>query len=88
MDGEAQGRTIHIIFWWAILMPERFLDLLTNRKPEAVIILGYYAALLAHGKRVWLIGDAASHLFHSVRRYLGDEWSDWLAAPESLVLHA
>lgn len=87
MDGEAQGRTIHIIFWWAILMPERFLDLLSNRKPEALIILGYYAALLAHGKRVWLRGDAASHLLRSVRQYLGDEWSDWLAAPESLVLH-
>lgn len=87
-DGEAQGRrTIHIIFWWAILMPEQFLDLLTNRNPVAIVILGYYVALLEHGKRVWLIGDAASYLLYSVARYLGDEWSDWLAAPQSLLLH-
>ncbi|KAH7140988.1 hypothetical protein EDB81DRAFT_692560 [Dactylonectria macrodidyma] len=86
-DREAQGRTIHIIFWWAILMPEEFLDLLANRNPVAIIILGYYAALLEHRKRVWLIGDAANYLLNSVAGFLGDEWSGWLAAPQSLLLN-
>lgn len=87
-DAEGQpgpGRTIHVIFWWAILMPEEFVELLASKRPEALVVFGYYAALLQKGRRVWLIGDASSHVHDSVARYLGDEWLGWLAAPRALL---
>ncbi|KAJ4266082.1 hypothetical protein NW762_004056 [Fusarium torreyae] len=76
--GQVQGRTMQILLWWCILVPEQFIDMLGHRQPEAIAVMGYYAALLKYGQDIWLIGDAGSHALKLISSYLGEDWADWL----------
>ncbi|RFN47862.1 c6 finger domain-containing protein [Fusarium flagelliforme] len=82
--GQVQGRTMQILLWWCILVPEQFIDMLAYRQPEAIAVLGYYAALLKYGKGVWLIGNAGSYLLEEITCYLGVDWADWLVGAEAV----
>ncbi|OQE10685.1 hypothetical protein PENFLA_c082G08235 [Penicillium flavigenum] len=60
-SGEEQGNRYHMLCTWPMLGPPEFTALLVARKPEALVILAYYAALLQHGKHLWQIGDVSNN---------------------------
>lgn len=43
---------------WPVLLSRPFTDMLMKRKPEALIILCYYAVLLHNRRGIWLVGSA------------------------------
>ncbi|KAF6844911.1 C6 finger domain-containing protein [Colletotrichum musicola] len=78
-------RLMQMVFEWAALVPEGFVEMLKRRRPEAIAVLGWYAVLLHLAKDLWQIGDAGEHMLRVVGEHLGDGWSDWLAWPRGVV---
>lgn len=72
-------------FSWLMLVPESFHDALEKRRPEALIILAYYATLLHKQRENWLIGDAGASLIDAIHLHLGKHWNEWLAWPLAAV---
>ncbi|KAK1723597.1 uncharacterized protein BDZ83DRAFT_529438, partial [Colletotrichum acutatum] len=58
-----------------------FIDVVKQRRPEALVILAFYAVLLHWCRSYWIFGDAGQWIIRSVSAHLGDYWSEWLAFP-------
>ncbi|KAJ3497952.1 hypothetical protein NLG97_g1497 [Lecanicillium saksenae] len=74
-----------MIFSWSIYLPEEFIELLSQHRPEAAAIMGWYAVLLHYGRNMWQIGDAGEFFLSSLVDFLGLQWSHWLEWPRSVV---
>ncbi len=75
----------NMIFSWLITLSSEFTDLLDQRKPEAMVILAYYAVLLHKRRGSWIVGDAGIQLFRCVNQYLGSVWQGWMVWPLSIL---
>ncbi|KZL82533.1 upc2 protein [Colletotrichum incanum] len=62
-----------------------FIDVLKQRRPEALVILAFYAVLLHWCRDFWVFADAGEFLIRSISAHLGDYWSEWLAFPISVL---
>lgn len=70
---------------WSIFLPPQFLDLLKQRRPEAVTVMGWYAVLLEYGRQNWAVGDAGIFILRGVASFLGVEWAHWLEWPQAIM---
>lgn len=71
---------------WTMLAPSEFSALVAQKRPEVLVILGYYALLLYYGRHMWQIGDAGRRILGMVDGYLGPAWRVWLRGPVEVVL--
>ncbi|KAF6817794.1 Upc2 protein [Colletotrichum sojae] len=62
-----------------------FIDVLKQRRPEALVILAYYGVLLHWSREFWVFHDAGQYLIRSISAHLGDYWSEWLTFPNSVL---
>ncbi|KAJ5813578.1 uncharacterized protein N7503_000328 [Penicillium pulvis] len=83
---QQQGYRHYMIYTWLMLAPPKFIDLLYERRPEALILLAYYAILLHYGRNMWQVRDAGVYLFKMIRDYLHPQWNAWLQYPQELIL--
>ncbi|KZL64203.1 c6 finger domain-containing protein [Colletotrichum incanum] len=70
-----------VIQEWPVRISQDYIELLQQRRPEALIILSYYAVLLHWAKDYWAVGNSGSFLIEAVSRHLGSYWADWLEWP-------
>ncbi|KAH1488400.1 hypothetical protein LV164_002225 [Aspergillus fumigatus] len=66
---------------WPVLVPPEYIDLLLQRRPEALVILAHYAILLHSCRDSWMFGDGGRFLIESIRDFLGPDWTEWLEWP-------
>jgi hypothetical protein len=66
-------------------VPHEFTKLLSQRRPEAIAIMGYWALLLHYSRALWHVADAGSYLLRSISQYLGQDWEPWLSWPLSML---
>nr|ADY16702.1 putative Zn2Cys6 transcription factor [Penicillium aethiopicum] len=85
---DEHGNRYHMLCTWPMLGPPEFTALLVARKPEALAILAYYAALLHHGKHLWQIGDAGAYMLRIISDFLGSEGEYWLEYPRHSILQS
>lgn len=71
----------NMVYSWFIFVPSHFVTLLTQHKPEALAIVGFYAVLLHLERGNWVVGDSGAFLLRGVSEYLGVEWAHWLEWP-------
>jgi hypothetical protein len=71
---------------WPVLVPTEYMDLVTKRSPEALVILAHYAVVLHCHRGNWFIGDGGKYLIDSISRHLGSYWDNWMAWPNSVLL--
>ncbi|QPC71875.1 hypothetical protein HYE68_002627 [Fusarium pseudograminearum] len=76
---------IQMVFNWAVLMPPRYIELLTLREPQALVILGHYAVLLHLCKDVWQVGDSGRHVLGGIVKELSSKWVQMLWWPLSAI---
>ncbi|KAH8695043.1 C6 zinc finger protein [Talaromyces proteolyticus] len=76
---------IPTIFVWPISIPQRYLDMLRDRQPEAMIILAYYSALLQHIDNQWYMCGWARFLVAEIDAALSEEWHEWLLWPKEVT---
>jgi hypothetical protein len=78
---EKQNGVVSGITAWPVLVPPEYIDLLMLRRPEALVILAYYAIGLHLRRDVWIFGDGGRFLIESISKYLGPEWAEWMVWP-------
>ena len=83
---QQRGYRHYMIYTWLMLAPPKFIDLLLKRRPEALILLAYYAVLLHYGKDLWQVGDSGVYVFCIIRDYVDPQWHTWLQYPQELIL--
>jgi hypothetical protein len=84
--GETSAEKAPGMIWtWPILLSAVFTNLLMKRRPEALIILCYYAVLLHRKRHIWLVRNAGQMLISESTRFLGTYWSDWLDWPNQML---
>lgn len=66
---------------WPVLVSPEYIDLLLQRRPEALVILAHYAILLHYCRDSWMFGDGGRFLIESIRDFLGPDWTEWLEWP-------
>ncbi|KAI0542174.1 hypothetical protein GGR58DRAFT_497527 [Xylaria digitata] len=74
-----------IVLRWAVVVPLDFVKLIEQRRPEALVITAYYAVLIHNARDFWVFGDAGAFIIHSITRFLGSYWAEWLAWPNELL---
>lgn len=84
-EEEEQGNRFHMIPSWILLVAPPLRGLFVAKRPEALVLLGYYALLLHHGRSLWQIGDAGVFIFSILDDYLGSEWAHWLKYPRDEI---
>lgn len=77
--------TTNVIFAWFVTASSQYIDLVDQRRPEALILLGYYAVLLHRRRKSWVVGNAGQRLLKSISMYLGRRWESWLAWPQNAI---
>jgi hypothetical protein len=82
---QAVDRATNMISAWPIRVTNEYIDLLTQRKSEALVILAYFAVLLHYRRRVWIIADGGEHLLQCIRQELGSEYDHLVAWPIAVI---
>ncbi len=62
---------INLILQWQYRVSDQYVQLISHRQPEALVILAYYAMLIHEVRSYWLYGDSGKCIIQSVDRYLG-----------------
>lgn len=70
---------------WPVQLPEEYIVLLNQRRPEALTILAYYGVVLHSYRKAWAIGDAGASLVKTINAQVGSYWSRWLLWPMQIV---
>ncbi|CAG8406135.1 unnamed protein product [Penicillium salamii] len=82
IEGQAPGtNNVNILVAWPILVPREYIDLVSERRSEALVIFAYYGALVDTHKDLWLFRDGGEYLVRSISQYLGTHWEEWLRWP-------
>lgn len=76
---------IQMVFNWAVLIPTRYIELLTSHEPQALVILGHYAVLLHLCKDVWQVGDSGRYVLAGIVTELSSKWVQLLWWPLSAI---
>lgn len=63
---------------WLVVMPLEFSDLLTQRRPEALVILAGFGLIVHNARGYWDYGNSGRELVESIDRYLGSYWRPML----------
>ncbi|PYI10115.1 hypothetical protein BO78DRAFT_361140 [Aspergillus sclerotiicarbonarius CBS 121057] len=66
---------------WSVIVNPEYVEYLTLRRPEALVILAHYAVLPHWHRHIWLFGDGGRFMIESISSYLGPEWAEWLEWP-------
>ncbi|CAG8111578.1 unnamed protein product [Penicillium olsonii] len=75
------GNNVDIIVAWPVLVPREYIDLISERKGEALVIFAFFGALVHTHSHIWLFGDGGEYLVRSISQYLGLQWDEWLRWP-------
>ncbi|KAL8959958.1 MAG: hypothetical protein Q9193_003258 [Seirophora villosa] len=51
---------------WPVQLPDEYIVLLNQRRPEALIILSYYGVILHFNREAWIIGDTGARLVRAI----------------------
>lgn len=74
-----------LLMIWIHFVPDRYIELLTERQPGSLIILAHYAVLLHKSECYWYLEGVAEQLLSIVHAFVPTEWTTWLAWPKSQI---
>jgi hypothetical protein len=81
MDSQPGVNSLDALISWPVLVSRDYIDLLAQRKGEALVILAHFGALVDTLKHSWIFCDGGNYLVDSISRYLGSQWEEWLCWP-------
>lgn len=82
---EPDASRAYMAYTWPLLISKGYLELLGQRRPEALIIFAHYAVILHYGRHMWLVGQAGHHIISLITKALGPEWQPWLVWPNKAI---
>lgn len=75
----------HAAMAWPNLISKDFISLLSERVPEALLIMAHYAEMLYTYRDYWVFGDSGEYLINGLAARLGGSWSQWLKRPLAVL---
>jgi len=84
-DEQATGR-YQMIFSWGVLAPPSFSALLIEKRPEALVVMGYFALLLYYARDLWQVRDAGAYILAVITAHLDPKWQLFLREPREKML--
>lgn len=72
---------VHAVLAWPLVISDEYMDALYQCRPEAIIILAYYAAVLHRQRSFWIFENTGARLVQLIASHLGPFWTDALAWP-------
>lgn len=76
---------VSIAFLWPTMIPQKFVNMLNCRAPEALIVLAHYCVILHHLDRYWWKTGWTVHLLENICRVLDPSWHSWMEWPTSMI---
>lgn len=81
-----RGRgVVAAVFVWPNSIPQAYLGLLADSKPEAMVILAHYSVLLHMLDSEWFLRGWGRYLVKSIADSVDEEWQEWLTWPKEIV---
>ncbi|KAL8840130.1 MAG: hypothetical protein Q9170_001478 [Blastenia crenularia] len=72
-------------FTWPVEVPDKFVELLHARNPEALVILAHYCVVLHHLDNYWWMKGWGAHLLENIYDELSQPWRDWIQWPSNTI---
>lgn len=66
---------------FAIFMPRKFIDLVEEGRPRALVILAHYFAVMTNAQCVWWIGNSPQKEIRAIQMAVPAEWQDLMRWP-------
>lgn len=74
------------IFTWPITVSDRFVELLVEKRPRALVIFVFYCGLFVGLESFWWSRGSALWELGRVEKMLGPEWEEWTRWPKQRIL--
>jgi hypothetical protein len=74
-----------LVKMWVHLVKPRFLELLSERQPGALIIFAHYGVLLKRIDHYWFLEGFAEQVLHIADTFVPGEWKAWLDWPREQI---
>ena len=74
-----------LVYNWPVLVPQRYIDLMTKRKPQALVILAHFCIMLNMLNSLWFMEGCATRILEQCRRDLDEEWLPYIQWPLSVL---
>ncbi|MCJ1340141.1 hypothetical protein MMC09_005435 [Bachmanniomyces sp. S44760] len=69
------------LFLWVESMPQLFLELLSELRPEALILFAHSCVMMKKMSQYWYIEGVAESILSAIKATLDDHWRPWIAWP-------
>ncbi|CCF42031.1 Upc2 protein [Colletotrichum higginsianum] len=70
---------------WPLVVPDDYIEALHQNRPEALVVLAFYASIMHRYRHYWIFGDSGSFLVDLVAKTVGSFWQTALAWPLQTV---
>ncbi|KAG8416435.1 hypothetical protein J3458_007021 [Metarhizium acridum] len=84
-DRRAPGSVARRLVVFPLLVDARFVDLVDEGRPRALVVMAHYFALLAMLRGFWWVGDAGPREVRAIARHLPAEWQGGLEWPLAIL---
>lgn len=84
-ESSSDNQRLSQVQGWPVRIPDMYVYLLSQRRPEPLVILAYYAVLLHRSRGHWVVGSSGRYLIHAIRDRLGADWAHWLEWPINML---
>jgi hypothetical protein len=64
-----------------IMVKKRFIKLVEDQQPRALVVLAHFFALIARFRDCWWLRDTGKREIHGIQTVLPDEWQDLMSWP-------
>jgi hypothetical protein len=74
-----------LVLSWPAQISQDYIELMSKRKPEALVVLAHYCIMLKMIDSFWFMEGCAARLLEQCRRDLSEEWHPHIEWPISVV---
>ena len=79
--------SVLVSFVWSVNLPPKFLEMLENKQPEALVILAHYCVLIYWGEMqdTWFLTGWARYMLDTIKEFTSEEWKEHLSWPDTII---
>jgi hypothetical protein len=82
---EDSNLRVHATMSWSVMVCEEYVESLHQRRPEALAVLAFFAAMLHQKPAFWGFQAAGPELVRAIVEHIGPFWADSLIWPRSVI---
>ncbi|RFU30649.1 hypothetical protein B7463_g5685, partial [Scytalidium lignicola] len=84
-DGEHAMATCSRLITFAVIVPDKFINLVEAQRPRALVVLAHYFGLCNTMQNIWWLGNIGQREVLGIQTALPPQWQKYIAGPVSMV---